>query len=100
MLQGNSVEQYRIYEALEVGSIPVIAMEGSYTRERLPKEFLTSPMMFVEDWKDAPQAMMALWRRPSDLLRRQEELIQWYDSYMSTRIEALERVIEDHFHRV
>lgn len=95
--QGNSVEQYRIYEALESGSIPVIAHEGSYARERLPPEFFDSPILFVDDWKDAPKAMMDLWNAPGALLARQEALIVWYDTYMTQRIEDLERVIESHY---
>ena len=54
-------------------------------------------MLFVHDWKEAPAAMMALWQKPAELFARQEALIQWYDRYVSERIDALESVIETHY---
>jgi hypothetical protein len=93
------VEQYRLYEALETGSIPVIAHEGTYARSHLPPEFFDSPMLFVDDWKDAPKAMMTLWNNPQALLKRQEALLQWYDGYMRGRIQTLERVVDHHYQR-
>jgi len=98
-IQGNSVEQYRIYEALESGSIPVIAHEGQYARQRLPPAFFDSPILFVSDWKDAPKAMMNLWNNPAELLSRQESLIRWYDDYVTQRIVEMEAVIEVHYQK-
>ena len=93
------MEQYRLYEALEIGSIPVVALEEGNAREYLPPEFFESPMMFVEDWKDAPRMMMELWNDPQALLKRQEELLQWYDRYMLGRVKAVEAVLDDHYQR-
>lgn len=102
--KGNSVEQYRIYEAIEVGSIPVICQDNGHAKERLPPEFHVrpapwpavdralpsrgdephrvscqeSPILFVDDWKDAPAAMMAAAANPDALLRRQQELLTWW----------------------
>eukprot|EP00049_Salpingoeca_infusionum_P025808 m.21771 g.21771 ORF g.21771 m.21771 type:complete len:555 (+) comp8334_c0_seq1:179-1843(+) len=92
--KGNSVEQYRIYEALESASIPVICHEGKYARDRLPPEIIESPILFVDDWKDAPKAIMELWNNPARLLKRQIELAEWYDKYMRGRVKDLEASLE------
>ena len=85
------MEQYRIYEALECGSIPVIAREDGYSKERLPPEFHVSPaFLFVDDWTDAPAAMNAIVMEPHKLLERQAALAQWYFNYMRGRIMDIE----------
>ncbi|EGD81293.1 hypothetical protein PTSG_11330 [Salpingoeca rosetta] len=92
--KGNSIEQFRIYEAIEVGSIPVICMEGKYARERLPPEMFESPILLVDDWSEAPQAMMEVYSDPAALLARQMALAAWYDAYMRARIHDIEAVLQ------
>jgi hypothetical protein len=88
--RGNSVEQYRIYEALECGSIPVISMDRGYTVQRMSKEYLESPMVFVEDWAEAPRAMADIAKDPAALLARQQAVWSWYQLYMRAKVDELE----------
>eukprot|EP00730_Choanoeca_flexa_P005581 TRINITY_DN11979_c1_g8_i1.p1 TRINITY_DN11979_c1_g8~~TRINITY_DN11979_c1_g8_i1.p1 ORF type:complete len:529 (+),score=60.66 TRINITY_DN11979_c1_g8_i1:116-1702(+) len=97
--KGHSVEQYRIYEAVESGSIPVLALEGGYTLSHLPPSYTDSGMVFVDDWKDAPHAMVTLLSNPSALLDRQRRLLAWYADYMHGRIAALETAIQSNIRR-
>ena len=87
--KGNSVEQYRIYESLESGSIPVIKNGDGY----LPPELLNAPVLRIKDWQEAPAAMAAAVADPEALLQRQIQLMAWYRDYMRERVDDLERTL-------
>ena len=91
--KGQSVEQFRIYEAIESGSIPIIAREGTYAAERLPPEYLSSPMVFVETWEEVVAAMKTLEADLDGLLRRQIDLLRWYHNYMNNKLLELEGLL-------
>eukprot|EP00043_Microstomoeca_roanoka_P011306 m.106673 g.106673 ORF g.106673 m.106673 type:complete len:137 (+) comp15159_c1_seq2:48-458(+) len=93
-LQGHSVEQFRIYEAIESGSIPVICYEQNYVREYLPPEMIHSPIVFVHTWEEAAEKMMSLYQNPAALLSRQIALVTWYDDYMRARVSDVESILE------
>eukprot|EP00051_Salpingoeca_urceolata_P030529 m.492757 g.492757 ORF g.492757 m.492757 type:complete len:683 (+) comp34009_c0_seq1:317-2365(+) len=88
--KGQSVEQYRVYEALECGSIPVFCYEGKLLAERMPPEFLESPMLFVDSWDNVTAAMKAVADNGAELLRRQAAVSQWYKAYMRAKIIEVE----------
>eukprot|EP00050_Salpingoeca_kvevrii_P009771 m.4693 g.4693 ORF g.4693 m.4693 type:complete len:561 (-) comp2445_c0_seq1:43-1725(-) len=91
--KGHSIEQYRIYEAIESGSIPVMEREGTYAEERLPPEYFSSPMLFVDDWAQVPQVLSDLARDPLALLQRQVDMLAWYDHFMSAKVDELEDIL-------
>jgi hypothetical protein len=91
--KGQSVEQFRIYEAIESGSIPIIAREGSYSAERLPPEYHSSPMVFVETWEDVVPTMLALEKDLGALLDRQTRLMHWYHNFMNSKLLELEDML-------
>eukprot|EP00043_Microstomoeca_roanoka_P011304 m.106658 g.106658 ORF g.106658 m.106658 type:complete len:464 (+) comp15159_c1_seq1:209-1600(+) len=92
--KGHSVEQFRIYEAIESGSIPVICYEQNYVREYLPPEMIHSPIVFVHTWEEAAEKMMSLYQNPAALLSRQIALVTWYDDYMRARVSDVESILE------
>lgn len=75
--QGHSADQFRLYEAMESNTIPVLENKGGYLADKLPPEYLESPMLFVDEWADAPRAMAALAADPSALDERQRRLKAW-----------------------
>lgn len=91
--RGNSVEQFRIYEALESGSIPVIAREEGYAEERLPPEYLHSPMLFVETWDELPNVLAALTADMPALLERQVQAWHWYRAFLQAKIDEIDELL-------
>jgi hypothetical protein len=64
---------------MESNTIPVLENKGGYLAEKLPPEYLESPMLFVDEWADAPRAMAALAADPSALDERQRQLKAWWE---------------------
>ena len=46
--QGHSAEQFRIYEAIEAGAIPVLELNNGYLRKAMPPSYFESGILFVE----------------------------------------------------
>lgn len=92
--KGHSVEQFRIYEAIESGSIPVMELHSTkvqgYLAQHLPPEYINSPMLLLDRWSDVVPEMMKLWRDPEALLKRQKALLEWYDHFMRNKMTELE----------
>ena len=64
--------------------------------KHMPPQFLESPMLFVDSWDQASQAMLSLWTDKAALRRRQQELMAWFDVYMSKLVRGVEEVsVED-----
>lgn len=92
--QGHSVEQFRLYEAMESGAIPVLENRDNYLADHLPPEYLDSPMLRVADWSEAPAAMQAAVQDPVALDARQARLREWYTTYMRGRVAIIEATLE------
>ena len=46
--QGHSAEQFRIYEAIEAGAIPVLELNNGTLRRSMPPSYFDSGMLFVQ----------------------------------------------------
>ena len=93
--KGHSVEQFRIYEAIESGSIPVMDLKDGYLSQHLPPAYMDSPMLLLTDgWDSVVDEMQRLWDNPAELRRRQQALIKWYDDYMKGMMSEIEGVLE------
>ena len=95
--QGHSIEQFRFYEAIESGSIPIMAMEGhcpggcpNYAAERLPAEYLQYPVVVIQDWDTLIATMIELESNQTALLQRQLDLRKWYQTFMHNKITEME----------
>jgi len=91
--KGHSVEQFRIYEAIESGSIPVMEKKGDYLSQHLPPEYMESPMLLLDSWDDVVPKMTELWSNPQALRQKQLDLISWFDKYMRDKTRELEDVL-------
>lgn len=94
--KGRGLDTFRLYEAMEAGSIPIIELAGGYARQHLPPAYFESPMLFVEAWEQAPEVMFNLAINSSELDRRQQQVMAWYHQYMMTVVASLEQVILAH----
>lgn len=87
---GHNIEQYRLYESIEAGAIPVVDLNSSVGN--FPPAYMQSPMLFVSTWDDAIPTMLRLWSSPGgELQRRQSALAQWYASFMHDKVRELEQ---------
>jgi len=97
---GHNPESYRIFESIEAGSIPVIALDDSYKshpcidalasiRETLGKD----GMIFLDSWNDLPRELSRLLQNKTELDARQRRLNEWYKIFMKAQVERLEAVL-------
>lgn len=91
--KGHSVEQFRLYEAIEAGAIPVLE-DTAVARSTLPPEYFSSGMLFVTDWADAPEAMLASLADPAAVTARQTALVAWYERFMRDKLREIEVALE------
>eukprot|EP00051_Salpingoeca_urceolata_P005781 m.77130 g.77130 ORF g.77130 m.77130 type:complete len:462 (+) comp14537_c1_seq3:3177-4562(+) len=97
--KGRSLDTFRLYEAMEAGSIPVIELQDGYAREHLPPPYFKSPMVFVERWDDAPETMARLAADPMRINQRQREVMAWYKAFMGSVTTAIEAKLEERKNR-
>jgi hypothetical protein len=88
--KGHSVEQFRIYESIESGAIPVMELKNGYLAEHLPPAYISSPMLLIESWDDLIPTMLDLWNDPPRLRKRQQDLLTWYEGYMNNKVVEME----------
>jgi len=100
---GKNVESYRIHEAVEAGSIPVLALDSYYYKDHRCKDgfrpYIDSkaPFIFVKDWADWPKLMEELLGDLDALEQRQKDIAAWkvkYWSNISLKVECT--VLEAH----
>ena len=92
--KGHSVEQFRLYEAMEAGAIPVMELRGEYLRTKLPADYFQSGILFVDNWEMVPEAMAKLGADVAALDDRQKKLRDWYAMYMASKLREIEVVLE------
>ena len=90
---GHNPECFRLYEAVEAGSIPVISLD-KYYREHACKDslshWLDSPIVIVESWNEMIPTLQKLLEEPEALDMRQADLRAWYESYMRSAVTNFE----------
>ncbi len=99
---GNNVESYRLFEALEAGSIPVIAKSHSYKDSECvdPLEPLIAsgaPFPVLDRWQDLP-ALFHLAKTDKEWVQDlQCKATAWYRRYLSTKLSNVEDVLMRHW---
>ena len=90
---GHNPQCYRLFEAVEAGSIPVIALDKDY-REHACKDslshWLNAPIVIVESWNEVMPTLQKMLEDPEALDKRQADLRAWYDKYMRTTVTNFE----------
>jgi len=89
---GNNVECFRIWEACEAGSIPVIST-GAWRWKHHPcgvgevsiKPLLDSgaPFLFVKSWEEAAAVIDRVANNPVWADQWQENIVRWYNTFLS-----------------
>jgi len=90
---GHNPECYRLFEAVEAGSIPVIALDKDY-REHACKDslshWLNAPIVIVESWNEVMPTLQRMLEHPGELDKRQADLRAWYDKFMCSTVTNFE----------
>ena len=74
---GHNPETYRIFEAVESGSIPVVETQNAKNNcssPWFPFKASKAPFVFVDDWENIDSFLGVLLKNPSALDRQQEAL--------------------------
>lgn len=105
---GINSESYRIYEALALGSVPVVedvmttgncgiaSVSDNVPFRLLKKE--QAPLIYVKDWKELRSVLSnELKLSPHDKVKRRKELILWYENFKSKLREHFINVLQEKF---
>jgi len=109
---GHNPETFRLYEAAEAGSIPIVDYTGHGTvvdddggGGRSGSEcgdpwrpFLDSgaPFIWVEDWTGLEALLETLRSDPEALAKRQAELLAWLKAFMRGAVGSVEQAMSSH----
>ena len=86
---GQNPETYRIYEALESGSIPILAMDTYYRNHKCNNAYAPfiqsgAPFIYLQSWYELPRFLRSLNNTYMTVL--QNDLAIWFKRWMTERV--------------
>eukprot|EP01089_Gocevia_fonbrunei_P016849 TRINITY_DN5323_c0_g1_i1.p1 TRINITY_DN5323_c0_g1~~TRINITY_DN5323_c0_g1_i1.p1 ORF type:complete len:158 (-),score=18.16 TRINITY_DN5323_c0_g1_i1:92-565(-) len=95
---GNHAECYRLYEALESGSIPIVEdletnADGRSIKGLEPLKIMNPPWIWIRNWNDLPALMANVTRTPETLLEKQREVFLWWKKFKSSFMHHLKDLL-------
>ena len=90
---GHNPECFRLYEAVEAGSIPVVSLDKDYRKHECKdslSHWLDSPIVIINSWDEVFPTLQNLLEDPKALDKRQADLRVWYDHFMSSAVQDFE----------
>jgi len=96
---GQNAECYRIYEALSVGSMPIIEDQttpGSCDKNafRLLKKY-NPPFLFIKDWGQLPEIIRSEMALPQSVKKRRRlHILKWYKEFKESMKDSLINVLK------
>jgi hypothetical protein len=96
---GNNPECFRVYEALEAGSIPVVPLDHAYRRHRCKNSLLPwietgAPMIFVSNWSQLVGILRDLDDHPKRADAMQKQAMAWYEWFMRDIVARFEATLD------
>jgi hypothetical protein len=95
--RGRSVESIRLYDALELGAIPIL-LDSPVIRHLMPG----APLVMLESWAALPRWLAAERAAPAFDARmsaRQQALIAWWTDFKRHQQQAVASLIDASFAR-
>ena len=100
---GHNIECFRMWEAAEAGSIPVLLVnessvgggEVNETGCSLHPDVMKAPFIWAETLDDAWVQMRTLGNDKAALNARSRAVRAWYESYMKIQMQRFERLLDD-----
>ncbi|KAL7539709.1 hypothetical protein ACHAXR_009520 [Thalassiosira sp. AJA248-18] len=98
---GHNPECYRLFEAVEAGSIPILVKKDMYVRKNQCRDALhhwyDAPIVVLESWDDLFPTVEKLMGDLKALDEMQAKLRTWYDEYMRKVIGEFEDYMIDSY---
>jgi hypothetical protein len=96
---GHNPEAFRLYEACEAGSVPVVALDEEYLSHACVGAFSSlidsgAPFVFLRSWDDLEQELRNVVDREG-VDARQARLRAWYQTYWQSTAAAFECAVND-----
>jgi len=100
--QGHNPEAYRIYEAIEAGSIPIVTIDEFYRSHECQgafKPLITqgAPFVFLNSWSELSAFLEKIWRDPERIQQMQIDTMEWYSKFMHKVASQFETVMKLRF---
>lgn len=100
--QGHNPEAFRIFEACEAGSIPIVAMDRFYRRHECkaaykPLIMQGAPFVFLESWEELPAFLAKMAKDPAKVQQMQIDTMEWYARFMRKVANNFETVLSLRF---
>jgi hypothetical protein len=97
--QGHNPEAYRIFEAAEAGSIPILVLDHFYRQHECAGAFAPliqqgAPFVFLNSWHELPAFLDAVAKDPPRQQRMQADVMAWYGAYMRKTALQFEQLME------
>mmetsp|Transcript_24544 Transcript_24544/g.52065 ORF Transcript_24544/g.52065 Transcript_24544/m.52065 type:complete len:437 (+) Transcript_24544:382-1692(+) len=99
---GRNPQCYRLYEAVEAGSIPVVIRDDLHVADaetnpcrRVLKHWQDAPIVILDSWDELYPTMHDLLENLEELDKMQSDLLTWYEDYMTAMVEEFEDYILD-----
>ncbi len=90
---GNAnLECFRVYEALESGSIPIV--EKRWTLDYFREALGDHPMPTVRSWREARSLIQSALREPAELDVLQQRCVAWWKQYKESYTQELGEFLE------
>lgn len=89
---GDLWESYRIYEAAELGSIPIVEDPAEFYSWAHPAQGVKdmgAPFIFVKDWTELPTVLNELAADPERITRLQKKLKSWLARFEKDTLDGL-----------
>ena len=101
---GHNPEAYRIYEALEAGSIPIIALDQYYQDHACQHAFAPflksgAPFVYLNSWTGLRPFLSQVYNKPSLLIKMQADAMAWYAGWMKKKALYFEKMMTDRFEK-
>jgi len=95
---GHNPEAYRIFEACEAGSIPILALDEYYADHACRDAFAPliesgAPFVYLNSWTGLAPFLAKAVKRPDVLQAMQANLLDWFAKFMRAKAAEFERAL-------
>jgi len=99
--QGHNPEAFRIFEAVDSGSIPIIALDSEYNRHVCEDAFRPliesgAPFVWLNSWRDLNGKLEELRQDPELVTQMQANMAKWRTEFWTATTEKLETLFQEY----
>jgi len=92
---GMSAETYRLYEAIDAGSIPVFALDATYENNGCKNSMQPlidagAPFVWLKNWQEAPEILGKHLEDKNALDKMQADLLEWKEAFWKNQTKRVD----------